>query len=630
MGISSLTTRKGLIMDNNLKLRKAIIIAIALMGTGYSMHSKAIGLGDILVKSYLGQPLLASVKVNGVNEKTDSSCFSVSSNAANAISDVKFSLNKLANNEGVLTISSKSAVLEPIASLTIVSNCETTFSRQYDLLIDPENLSNNTTSSVDFSNSYAATSIAKPLNLLENTTSIEKEVNSNIKRSTKAKLSTKSSNTVKAKASTDASTDNNIRDTSKAKSASVSQPKLTISGGGFFNNAFEPITMKLNFDKNINTSRASNPNAYAEEAAFSDEITVMNNRLAHLDKQLNSLRVQNRFLKNANLASNTQIEEIKRENDFLRMLSFFFGGGLLASSYFFIDWYRRRNINAKAEKEQAIWQALEEDFKENDPIEVPKFTKDEHQIAESSNQGHFEVKTVNEFSDDDHSHIFNSVYPNQESDFVEEVTSVTDDAKLFLSHGRTGLAIQLLQNHLIDFPRESAETWLLLLEILAKEGKEEEFETAANECKKYFNVDIPKFAENSENTGGIESHERICSDLQKVWGTPEAASFLDDLIHNMRNQPRAGLNKALFEELVLLREVVQEEVKLAEVIPLKNQKSSAITKKEPAVSHHFPEIEISSEFKELGKQLELENTTKPTAEPEVDHFEFELLDLAHR
>ena len=43
-------------MDNNFKLRKAIIIAIALMGTGYSLHSKAIGLSDIQVKSYLGQP----------------------------------------------------------------------------------------------------------------------------------------------------------------------------------------------------------------------------------------------------------------------------------------------------------------------------------------------------------------------------------------------------------------------------------------------------------------------------------------------------------------------------------------------------------------------------------------------
>jgi len=615
-------------MDNNLKLRKAIIIAIALMGTGYSMHSKAIGIGDILVKSYLGQPLLANVKVNGINEKIDSSCFSVSSNSANAISDVKFNLNKLANDEGVLTITSKSAIVEPIASLTIVSNCETTLSRQYDLLIDPENLSDNKTSSEDFSNSYAAT--AKPLNLLESTTNLEREVKSNIRSSSKTKRIIKSSNIAKTIATINTSTDNNKTDTPVSKSVSASKPKLTISGGNFFNNAFEPITMKLNFDKSINTSRTSNPNAYAEEAAFSDEITVMNNRIAHLDKQLNSLRVQNRFLKNANLASNTLIEEIKQENDFLRMLSFFFGGGLLASSYFFIDWYRRRNITAKAEKEQAIWQTIEEDFKENDPIVVPKFTKDEDQAKESSNLKRIEVKTANEFGDDDHSHIFNSVYPNQESDFVEEVTSVTDDARLFLSHGRTGLAIQLLQNHLIDFPRESAENWLLLLEILAKEGKEEEFDTAANECKKYFNVDIPKFAENSESTGGIESHERICSDLQKVWGTPEAASFLDDLIHNMRNQPRAGLNKELFEELVLLREVVQEEVKLAEVIPLTNQKSSANTKKELTVTHHFPEIEISTEFKELGKQLELESTSKPTAEPEVDHFEFELLDLAHR
>lgn len=623
-------------MDNNLKLRKAIIIAIALMGTGYSMHSKAIGLGDILVKSYLGQPLLADVKVNGINKKMDGSCFSVNSNAANAISDVKFKLNRLANDEGVLTITSKSAVLEPIASLTIVSNCDTTFARQYDLLIDPANLTNNVASTQDFTNSYAASTSVTALNLVESASNSTQEVSANVKGSTNTqpKRTAKSNSTVKS--STKVSTPNiSVAKSTPAATTTKNvvaeaQPRLTISGSSFFNNSLEPAVVKLKFDKSINTSRESNPNAYAEEAAFSDEITVMNNRLAHLDKQLNTLRVQNTSLKNANLASNTQIEEIKKENDFLRVLSFFFGGALLASSYFFIDWYRRRTTAAKAQKEQALWEALEGDFKENDPVEVPAFAKDKDDTLEVSSHAKVEVTNKDEFSEDSPTHVFSSIYSHSDSDFVEEDTNVLDDAKLFLSHGRVGLAIQLLQSHLIDFPRESAENWLLLLDLLAKEGRQEEFETAANECEKYFNVDIPKFSQNTEPAGGIESYERISLDLQKVWGTAEATNFLDNLIHNARNEPREGFNKELFEELVLLREIAEEEIKLAQVIQLKNQKTTTKAKKEASVTHRFPEIEISEEFKELGKKLELENSQKGETEPEMDHFEFELLDIAHR
>ncbi len=64
-------------------------------------------------------------------------------------------------------------------------------------------------------------------------------------------------------------------------------------------------------------------------------------------------------------------------------------------------------------------------------------------------------------------------------------TNITDDAELLISHGRVHLAIELLQNHLIEAPKDSASTWLFLLDLLAKEGMQNEFEIAANECKKH-------------------------------------------------------------------------------------------------------------------------------------------------
>ncbi|MGV3581564.1 MAG: type IV pilus assembly protein FimV [Methylophilus sp.] len=618
-------------MDNNLKLRKAIIIAIALMGTGYSMHSKAIGLGDVLVKSYIGQPLIADIKVNGIHKKMDASCFDISSDDANAISHVNFKLNRLTDEEGVLSITTNHAVLEPIASLTVVSNCDTTFTRHYNLLIDPAPISSSTDSTAlqnDFSNNNEVVNTIAPIATSSNLSS-----SAPIKSSTKAKAKAKrtSSQTVaNVKSVTNSKVTTNTAPTSVAADK-IKKPVLTISGGNVFANQFEPTSLKLNFDKSIKTDRTLNPAAYSEEAAFSDEVTVMNNRLAHLDKQLNSIRQQNIVLKNSNAQMNTQIADMKQENDFLRLMSFFFGGGLLASSYFFMDWLRRRNETLRTEKEKALWESLEEDFNENGPVEVQKFKIDDNYIPLKHDHHHFEVKSEEDFDEFEKSHIFNPTFArNTEEDFVEEVTNIADDAKLFLSHGRTGLAIQLLQNHLVEFPRESASNWLFLLDLLAKEGKQEEFETAANECKKYFNVELPKFAHQSEQTGGIESFERISLDLQRVWGTPEATTYLDDLIHNARNQPREGFNKELFEELVLLREIAEEEIRLAEVIPLTNKKANIKTNKEQAMPHQFPEIEVSNEFKELGKNLALEITKKDEPIPSDEHFEFELLDIAHR
>jgi hypothetical protein len=631
VGISSLTTMK-VNMDNNFKLRKAIIIAIALMGTGYSMHSKAIGLGDVLVKSYIGQPLIAELKVSGINKKMDASCFNVSSDDTNAISNVNFKLNQLSGEEGILSITSNRPVLEPIASLTVISNCESTFTRHYNLLIDPAPIANSTDSTAlqnSFSDNFGSENSVAPLAVSSSDNISSSQLP--VKSKTKTKLRTKRTSSQPVAVGKSIATSKAVTtEPTPAIVDTIKKPLLTISGGNVFDNQFEPAPLKLNFDKSIKTDRTSNPSAYSEEAAFSDEVTVMNNRLTHLDKQLNSLRQQNIDLKNANNLMNSQIADIKQENDFLRVLSFFFGGALLASSYFFMDWLRRRNVTLKAEKEKALWASLEDDFNENDPIDVQKFEIDNNHIPTVDDHHHFEVKTEDEFDEFEKSHAFKSAFtqPTGE-DFVHEVTNVNDDAKLFLSHGRTGLAIQILQDNLMEHPNESAANWLLLLDLLAKEGNQDKFEIAANECKKHFNVQLTAFAQPTDHGNGLESCERISLQLQKLWGTPEAVTFLDALIHNTREQPRMGFERVLFEELILLREIAQLEIKLAEVIPLTNKPLNKVQKEQP-MSFNAPEIKVSNEFKELGKNLALENTQKDELHSSDEYFEFELLDIAHR
>lgn len=624
-------------MDGNFKLKKAIIIAIAVMGTAYSMHSKAIGLGDIAVNSYLGQPLAANIKVSGLDKKMTGSCFTVNSDDLNAVREVSFQLNHLGNGEGVLALSSKRAVYEPIASLTVVSHCDTTFTRQYNLLIDPsitgdavqdyqpDELNNDSVAAL-----RAAEATGESSNVAAATSSVaavkaqaKKSRASTAKSAKRSKLATNNSNQTTS-ATADAATQDSAR-------AAPAQPKLTISGGNLPNTSFDFSSMKLSFDKKINVNRQANPQAYAAEAAFADELTMMNNRMTHLDKQLSSLNAQNTSLKQANVAIQSELTEVKHQNDFLRILALSLGGALLASGFFFADWLRRRNAAIRAEKEQALWQDMQNEQAYVESNDNEHAMNDD--FASSLSKDTFEDDTPNALRVADNTYAFQANYHgNATAEIIEEASNIKEDAELFLAHGRTGLAITLLQNHLSEAPKESASTWMFLLDLLAKEGMQEEFETAAAECRKHFNVQLDDFSKPLSDCNTLESFERISLQLQKVWGTAEAISFLDELIYNTRLEPRMGFEKAVFEEILLLREIAHEEIQLAEVISFNAAKAPRKEIKEEKISMtpYLPEIEMTPEFDLLSNQFSLQSQeTAPTSQVE-EQFEFELLDIAHR
>ncbi|OYY98005.1 MAG: hypothetical protein B7Y32_06645, partial [Methylophilales bacterium 16-45-7] len=390
-------------MDNNFKLRKAIIIAIALMGTGYSLHSKAIGLGDIQVKSYLGQPLLANIKVTGLDSKMDERCFNIKSDDVNAISNVNFRLSRISDESGLLTLTSNKAVLEPIASVTVVSQCDTTFTRQYSLLIDPAGMNGVTTNTIEVSDSANNANVNNADSEVGQGVALAAVQTNNTNASTNRKARRQAKPKADSAQVTPSSSNAQITYLMPEKPETVKpvavKPKLTISGGNLPAIDLSAMPMKLSFDKRINTSRETNPQAYSAQAEFADEVTVMNNRLAHLDKQLNSLYTQNATLKQANARSMSEVSALKQQNDVLRMIAFCLGGGLLATGYFFVDWLRRRSFLVQAEKEQTLWESLQSDefdaeenvtFKidsssEKTTFTAPKSSKADEELSEMSN-----------------------------------------------------------------------------------------------------------------------------------------------------------------------------------------------------------------------------------------------------
>lgn len=127
-----------------LKLRNAIITAL---GVGFSSLAMAIGLGPIEVNSYIGQPLDASIKVNGLSasaaERSSVSLASIADYQARGIEklpthdQLKFTLVPSGNGY-VINVESKAGIREPFINFLLTMNGEGgTITREYAVFLNP-------------------------------------------------------------------------------------------------------------------------------------------------------------------------------------------------------------------------------------------------------------------------------------------------------------------------------------------------------------------------------------------------------------------------------------------------------------------------------------------------------------
>ena len=231
----------------------------------------------------------------------------------------------------------------------------------------------------------------------------------------------------------------------------------------------------LLLDKQLHLLPETSPEAYSPEIAVQDEVTVMNNRLAHLQKQISTLQQRNAALEAANNPKAQPIEQDKTSSNNWQWLSYLAGAGLLAGTYFAADWWRRRRQTRQLDLAEADWINFEHG--ETAPKGTVRSMPAE---ISNANDDFFDNSSAQDsFS--------GSEDPSEKQITVEEFSAdqnILDHADVFLSHGRTSLATQLLQNHLLDYPKQSVTIWLFLLDLQAKENMQAAYEQTMLECKK--------------------------------------------------------------------------------------------------------------------------------------------------
>ncbi|WP_232415373.1 MULTISPECIES: type IV pilus assembly protein FimV [Methylotenera] len=632
-------------MQTNYILKEAVMTALAILSIGLHSQAFAVGLGEIEVRSHIGQPLQARINVQGIGELKDKACFRIGgdSDGINAINHANLKLTNIKGDEGVLTISTTEAISEPIVSLSVIAECDSNFRRDYVLLIDPlltteinQTSDEETISSVENIDNIAK----KPALAVAQTTRIN---NSNKKNTGKkqsadkqiiANKNTSNENTVlSVDYGAQKTVNNNDGANSNTSSAAIkktpkeSKPRLSISGGDVFNNA---NSIGLRLDKQLHFSAETAPEALASNIAVEDEATVLSNRLAHLEQQITTLQQRNNVLEAEKKLTtqptqqNTQKSKIAKSNfgdNFnFAWWPYLAGAGLLIASYFSADFWRRRRQSQQLDNAEDVWDVLDAN---SNNVGYYKELDFNDTLFESKPVADAATKAEDALVADDFEATQTISVPFQIEEELFE-NNILDHADVFLSHGRTSLAIQLLQNHLQDYPKQSVTIWLFLLDLLAKENLQAVYEQTTLECKEHFNIRIAAFTNDEASPKQkLEDFPRLTAGLEQAWGTPAALVYLDDLIYNSRLENRVGFEKSVLEELVLLRSIAQSNVNKADVIQLDEKKMAIKELKEAKLA--ATKANKLQKLEELTLVAAAKNDSKSLEIPE-EMFEFNLVD----
>ncbi len=576
---------------NNVQYTRMKWAAILVAGVFAHQSAYALGLGDIQVKSHLGQPLKAQIKVYGAADiKHDIACLSLNSEGASFLGSTQMKLRPLNADEAMLTITSAQAVNEPIVNLSVSTVCEAEMHREYVLLLDPM-MSSETDMVADDEAVMADADSNTPSLAVTPPKAKRHAQKTSYKRNKNKPLG---QNTTRTGATIITGVAQETRSQS-GNTAQTGRATLSISGGTY--GGLPAHAMRLHMDRQL----VMRPNAAdpvpAGDAEVLDELTAMNNRLKHLTTQISQLQQNNLKLAEENAAktkalahNQTQLGQFKQFGIGLGALL------LLLSGRLALDWWRRRKAHLAVldrmtlQKQEEI--SLDDDLFASDEPRQPIDNADENSASRPDDFG-LDLENTDPFV-------------VEESD---QEMSVLEHADVFLSHGRAELAIQMLQSHLLEHPKQSVTIWLFLLDLLAKQNLHALYEQAALECKDHFNVHIPGFdAKATATAHTLEAYPHLSAGLQAVWGTPAAITFLDDLIYNNRLEPRAGFDKQLIEELLALKTIAQERASLAEVIQLDEKKIAMKERKEAQLAakkaEKLQQLEETINASEAAKQAE--------------------------
>ncbi|KAB2966908.1 hypothetical protein [Zoogloea sp.] len=158
---------------------------------------------------------------------------------------------------------------------------------------------------------------------------------------------------------------------------------------------------------------------------------------------------------------------------------------------------------------------------------------------------------------------FAPAHPIPFDETVDEHDSALELAEIMMSFGRTQGAAETLADYIRSNPRQAVKPWLKLLEVYHVAGMRAEFEALTRQLNKTFNVKMigwSDFKVALSTPESIEQMPHLVARLQELWGTQEAQIYIHQILRDNRNGTRQGFPLAVVEELLLMLAVLDDQL----------------------------------------------------------------------
>jgi hypothetical protein len=494
-----------------------------LLGLLHAGAAPALGLGELSVRSYLGQPLVASVRLLDAGAAARAECFSVAPSEGGITPPPTVRLSVEPRGDQVLLqLRSVEPLYEPVVQFTVIADCDTSLRRDYVLLLDmPPAVSAPQTDS-------PAASAPAPAAAPPKATRTPR---------TAAPRASKPAALPVARSARSARAP-----VARTRAAPPAEPRLVLSGrrlsgtGGF---ALKLDTTLPDLDRPLPADLTA--------TELSDENTALMRKLAYLEAQLAALQQRNAKLEaqraQAAAAAPPPAAAARPQWPLYLLLA-----GLVGGAGVLLLRLRRRETVAPTE---TLVELLKGTAATPAPVRAESFAAPRPPDAPPPAPSKAAPPPVERMAE---------VPAPAPVETTEVKDDILDQAEVYMAHGHGELAIHLLQEHLRDAPDESPVPWLLLLDLLHREGDAAGYAAAGAECRRHFNIDVssPPVSQESGQERGIEAYPHLMERLVEMWRSPDIESFFRDLIYDNRGGTRLGFEPGAYRDILLLRDIARE------------------------------------------------------------------------
>ena len=130
-------------------------------------------------------------------------------------------------------------------------------------------------------------------------------------------------------------------------------------------------------------------------------------------------------------------------------------------------------------------------------------------------------------------------------------------AEIMLSFGRLQAAAETLAAHVEEHSPDDPRPWLMLLDLYRRGAMRTEYARLVPRLRQKFNLQAPSWEEGAASAGlrSLEDYPHIVDQLTAIWGTRTGRDYLHRLLHDNRAGQRTGFPLEVVEEILLLQHV---------------------------------------------------------------------------